>query len=180
MAKNKIRARDLQGISIQQDEKQTVLYDFIDRKPRRLDDEDARQYTIWQMRAPIAILIGVLLFSKNDNIPISVFVGIGVYIVAYLIYLYTFVKKLPIAKKFEKKVQEPLPVRFSKRLSSIRLIGSTLIAFLLCVLLIVYANMVQYQGFYLYFTYLLSFGALVLSCISGYAFYLKKKNEKKN
>lgn len=175
---NKVRAKDLQGLAIHHGDKQTFLLDWFDGTPRVLDDDDAKQYSLWQMRMPAAILIGCIAFSYSSNVPISFLVGVGIYVLATVVYLFKFVKNLPEAKKFVKEEKDPLPVRLSKNLSMTRLIISMIMLIALTVLLPIFGKTEHYEGFYLIFTYLLAAATAVLAVMNFWAILIKRKNEK--
>lgn len=178
MARNKVRAKDAQGFAIHHGEKQTFLLEWLDGTPRVLDDDDAKQYSLWQMRFPAAILIGVFFFSYKPNVPICFALGIAVYVIATILYLFTFVKKLPVAKRFTKEQRDPLPIRLSKNLSHGRLIVSTILLLALSVLLVIYGYTEGYTGMYLYTTLVIAVLTLVLAGVTTYAAILQKRNEK--
>jgi len=179
MASNKVKAKDLQGLAIHHGEKQTFLLDWFDGTPRVIDNDDAKAYSLWQMKMPAAILVGCIIFSYNENVPLSFVAGVVVFIAATIAYEFMFVKKLPEAKKFEKEKKEPVAIRMAKEFSVPRLIASAVLSFALAVLLIVYANVENYQGIYRYTTYGLSAIVSVLAAISAYALFIKINNEKK-
>lgn len=124
MSKRKeIKASDLRGINVYQDSKKgTVIYDWLTGNGYQITTSETNTYIISQSYLPIALLLGYgFYYFLNNNLILSVIIGVIAYIGMQLIYRFTFLYKLPVIKKYQRPGGKNLIKNLSIQYSSSQL-----------------------------------------------------------
>ncbi len=153
--KNKIKAKDVNGINVHHNGRQTVYYDNLTKKGYIIEDEDAKSFTLWEMRLPLSA--SLIVFSLYLKVPqlLAVVVGVVACLVSEFMFRTKFLPSLRVDNKFVKPARKALSLRFAERLSKLRLIIATVICVALVILLVVNLKFLNYTGIYLILYYIL-------------------------
>ena len=97
-------ARELTGFNIYHlhEKNQTVYYDMFTKTGYIITNANVSKFSSWQLRLPLAIMLGAALVLLKVNVWISFLAGVASYVISTIIFHKTFLNDLPINSNFVK------------------------------------------------------------------------------
>lgn len=95
-------AKELVGRNIYHVKNQTIYYDTIDKTAYIITNSEVKDFTSWQMRGPLSVVIACILVLFGVNALIAIGVGFFVYGVATLLFHKTFLSRLSVSASFKR------------------------------------------------------------------------------
>lgn len=174
----KLSPGQLNGFFIFHDEKNRAIYSgpFM-KEGYIIASGDIKEFLIYNSRFIIGLVVGIFLYALlPDKGIIAIICGALVYVVATLLFRFSFLKKLSKVKHFVKPHKDSYFVSLAKSQSYLMITFFILMCEFAGALFFYNAKANNYTGFYLYANIVLAVLAclLGLSCISS--LIIKKKN----
>ena len=178
MARNVLKASDLSGLFIYQDKKRgTVYYDILSRKGYVLTSSDVKMYLLYTAMLPICIIVAFIITSAfNMTYVPAFFIFVALYLLAAVIFRFTFFYKLPEAANWKPAKKENIFLSLARTYTKQRLIVLIILLLLLTIMMPLYSSMEGFTGINLYMTYFISALTGVAMIITIIALIVKSKN----
>jgi len=130
----------------------TIWYDIFTKKGYIMVNSDFKQYALYTMILPAAILIALMLYlvAKVDLV-LSIVSFLVISIIGEVYFRYSFFYKLPVAKNWNKPSKQNIITKLSEKYSSSRLILLMVLLYTICILSIgdIFLENVVAPGIYL-------------------------------
>ena len=139
MPRNIQKASELKGLFIYHDKHHgTVFYDILTRNGYILTSKDIKTYNLSIAFLPIAVIIFYFALQLKLNTTISLLIALGIYVVAELIYRFTFLYKLPCVEHYKITKENSIINNLTKTYSKQRLIVLAIFLLALVILMALY------------------------------------------
>lgn len=121
-------ARELTGFNIYHlhEKNQTIYYDMFTKTGYIITNANVSKFSSWQLRLPLAIMLGAALVLLKVNIWLSILIGFASYVISTIIFHKTFLENLPINSNFQKPKSKgffkDIAARYPRRILVITLI----------------------------------------------------------
>ena len=103
MARNvQFNARDLTGKNLYHIKNQTIYYDTLTKKGYIITNANVKDFTSWQMRLPLIIIVVCVLILLQVNPLIALAIGIIIYAIVEYLFRKSFLGNLSISTNFKR------------------------------------------------------------------------------
>lgn len=177
MTNRNINSNEPSGLFVYRDPKHGIVYyDFFRKNGYVLTKSDYSSYSKFSM-LKIICLISIFLFVEFLEMEIwkATIIGVILYICMEIVSRVTFVYKLPVIEGYKPIKKDKIYDAMANKMSTFRIVVTSLIALVTAVLIIVYAYSEKFTGVNLFVTYLLALIMAILF-VCGIIAIIKKKN----
>lgn len=153
MAKRKADINKINGLFIYHEKNLgTIWYDIFTKKGYIMVNSDFKQYALYTMVLPAAILVALMLYIiAKAGLVLSIVTFLVISIIGEVYFRFAFFYKLPVAKNWDKPSKQNITTKFSKKYSSSRLTLLMILLYTIFVLSIgdIFVEKVTAPGIYL-------------------------------
>ena len=171
---------EINGLFIYHDPKKgCVYYDIVTKNGyvlSRSDYPSFGKFTTLKILSLASIYLFVQLFSVE--LWLAAVIGVGLFIAIEVIFRKTFIYNMPVIENYKPIKKDRLYVSMAKNMGMIRLIITSVIAIITATLIIIYAEIEQYEGLNKIVTYIISLVIFTLFVNGIMAINVKRKEEK--
>ncbi len=149
---------ELSGPFIYRDNKNRVIYSNpLLKKDYLVNNSEAKTFTVFQMRLPIAVLVGMIISLFSENYVLAILAALIIYAGTTLAFWFIYIPKLPVIEKYTKVPKESFLDRLAKS-SRKRLFLLIFLVVSLAFLVVYNAIASGYTGFTLYANFAIAVG----------------------
>ena len=172
------KASELVGRNIYHVKNQTIYYDTLDKTAYIITNSEVKDFTSWQMRAPLCVVIACVMVLLGANVFISIGVGFFVYGIATVLFHKTFLPKLSVSTSFKRPPSlgffKDIATRYSETTLKIMVSMFVVMAIVMFVVSFVINHYTDHNA-------AIAWVFIVISLIAaGFMFYILKVKKKNN
>ncbi len=175
---NRTRANSLKGLFIHHDDhNRTIFYDFLTSKGYHISNDEAKWYVIYSSLIPL--YFAVIYFSYDFfGLPLiwALALGLGLFIIAFLIFRFTVIYRLPVVDGFKPKTGNNVFKAMAANYSGAQLFVLIVLLLPLVILTPLYAHNEKFEGVNLYAMYGITAFTAAFLIAAIIALIFKKKN----
>ena len=178
MARNtQFNARDLTGKNLYHIKNQTIYYDSLTKKGYIVTNSNVKDFTSWQMRLPLIIIVVCVLILLKVNPLIALAIGIVIYAVAEYLFRKQFLANLPVSTSFKKPASLGFFKDIAARYTSTTLKIMGIMFFVMAVTMFITSFVIgKYEGSAATVSWVFIAIAVVAGCLMFYILSVKNKN----
>lgn len=170
-------ARELVGRNIYHVKNQTIYYDTMDKTAYIITNSEVKDFTSWQMRGPLSVVVACILVLLGVNVFISIGVGFLVYGVSTYLFHKTFLTRLSISASFKRPPSlgffKDIATRYSETTLKIMISMFVVMAIVMFVVSFVINHYTDQNA-------TIAWVFIVISLLAGVFMYYVLKTKKKN
>jgi len=123
VAKRKVNINEINGLFIYHEKNiGTIWYDIFTKKGYIMVNSDFKQYALYTMVLPAAILIALMLYMiAKVGLVLSIVAFLVISIAGEVYFRFAFFYKLPVAKNWDKPSKQNITTKFAEKYSSSKL-----------------------------------------------------------
>ena len=106
MAQTQLNTKDLTGFNIYHTKNQTIYWDRFTKTAYIISKSDVASFSTWQLKAPLAVMLSMILILFGTSYSVAFTVAIVAYIVATIIFRVKYLPGLPVSLKWQKPKSE--------------------------------------------------------------------------
>lgn len=183
MAKKSIKAKDINGMSIYQEDKRTIYAPFYTKNAYIITDNNVKEYQNYITGYLISFLVFTISYIISKKIFISICLALLFFIGSFISFYLNFLKKASTIANYKKIKKESFVEKQAHTLDDKRIITIIVCSFLLTFFIYLNAYISNFTGSYMLLTYIIMLIVFLYGILNIYIFIRKHqltKNKQNN